>query len=257
VEDVMVLSRSEPNLAEVVRAAVAEVPHQPAGPPVRLRLVAAPAVARVAVDDLVRLLAELLENAVVFSPPGAEVQVTGRPLPGRYELKVQDGGIGMGDDALARVNRHLADPPLVDLASSPLIGLLAAGRLARRHGIQIRVGHAADGGTEALVLLPETLLVHQPGPGQPAPPAEPAPIYDAVRADWLQVSYEDPVAAPRASALPRRTPMANLNSLLRDPPATLRPATLDQRRPRSPDQVRSLLTSFQNGIREARSLLEA
>ena len=190
----MVLSRN--NLAEVVRAAVAEV-HRPAGPPVRLRLVAAPAVAGVAVDDVVRLLAELVENAVVFSPPGAEVQVTGRPLPGRYELKVQDRGIGMGDDALARVNRHLADPPLADVASSPLIGLLAAGRLARRHGIQLRVGHAAGGGTEALVLLPERLLVHQPGPGRPAPSA-----------------------APRAGALPRRIPMANLNSLLRDPPAT-------------------------------------
>jgi Histidine kinase-, DNA gyrase B-, and HSP90-like ATPase len=256
VEDVMVLSRNEPNsLVDVVRAAVAEVHHQPTGPPVRLRLAAAPAIAGVAVDDLVRLLAELVENAVVFSPPRAEVQVTGRPLPGRYELKVHDRGIGMSDDALARVNRHLADPPLVDFASSPLIGLLAAGRLARRHGIQIRVGHAPDGGTEALVLLPEALLVRQPG--QPAPPAEPVPIYDAVRADWLQVSYDDPVAAPRAGALPRRTPMANLNSLLRDPPATPLPDALDQRRPRSPDQVRSLLTSFQNGIREARSLLEA
>lgn len=251
----MVLSRNEPNLADVVRAAVAEVHHQPAGPPVRLRLAAAPGVAGVAVDDVVRLLAALVENAVVFSPPRAEVQVTGRPLPGRYELRIQDRGIGMSDDALARVNRQLADPPLVDFASSPLIGLLAAGRLARRHGIQVRLGHAPDGGTDALVLLPETLLVQRPG--RPPATAEPVPIYDAVRADWLQVSYDDPVAAPRAGALPRRTPMANLNSVLRDPPATPPPDVLDQRRPRSPDQVRSLLTSYQNGIREARSLLEA
>jgi hypothetical protein len=255
VEDVMVLSRSELNLADVVRAAVAEVHHQPAGPPVRVRLLAAPAIAGVVVDDVVRLLAALVENAVVFSPPGAEVQVTGRPLPGRYELKIHDRGIGMSDDALARVNRHLADPPLIDFASSPLIGLLAAGRLARRHGIQVGVGHAPDGGTEALVLLPEALLVQRPG--RPAPPAEPVPIYDAVRADWLQVSYDDPVAAPRAGALPRRTPMANLNSLLRDPSATPAPGALDERPARSPEQVRSLLTSFQNGIREARSLLEA
>jgi anti-sigma regulatory factor (Ser/Thr protein kinase) len=251
VEDVMVLSRSELDLADVVRAAVAEVAQRAAEPPVRLRLVAAPAVAAVAADDVVRLLAELVENAVVFSPPGAEVQVTGRPLPGRYELRIQDRGIGMSDDALARVNRQLADPPLLDLASSPLIGLLAAGRLAQRHGIRVRLGHAPDGGTDALVLLPEALLAHEPG--RPAAPAEPAPIYDAVRADWLQVSYDDPVAG----ALPRRTPMANLNSLLRDPPATPSPGTLEQRRARSPDEVRSLLTSYQNGIREARSLLEA
>ena len=77
----MVLSRN--NLADVVRVAVAEVNHQPAGPPVRVHLAAVPVVAGVAVDDLVRLLAELVENAVVFSPPRAEVQVTGRPLPGR------------------------------------------------------------------------------------------------------------------------------------------------------------------------------
>jgi hypothetical protein len=51
--------------------------------------------------------------------------------------------------------------------------------------------------------------------------------------------------------------MANLNGLLRDPPGTPLPGALDQRRPRSPDEVRSLLTSYQNGIREARSLLEA
>jgi hypothetical protein len=51
--------------------------------------------------------------------------------------------------------------------------------------------------------------------------------------------------------------MAHLNSLLDDPPETPRPRTLDQRRPRTPDEIRALLTSYQNGIREARTLLEA
>jgi hypothetical protein len=57
--------------------------------------------------------------------------------------------------------------------------------------------------------------------------------------------------------MPRRKPMANLNSLLRDPPGTPPPRTLEQPPARSPVEIRSLLTSYQNGIREARSLLEA
>jgi histidine kinase/DNA gyrase B/HSP90-like ATPase len=250
----MALSSSEPTLADVVRAALAEI-DQPADPRVRLRLLAPPAIAGTAVEDVVRLIAELVENAVVFSPPRAEVQVTGQPLPGRYALRIEDRGIGMSDEALAKVNRHLADPPLIDFASSPLIGLLVAGRLAQRHGIRVRLGHAPHGGTDAVVLLPETLLVHRTG--RPAGPAEPLPIYDAVRADWLQVSYDDPVIARPNGALPRRTPMANLNSLLKDPPGTPLSRTLEQRPARSPDEIRSLLTSYQNGIREARSLLEA
>jgi hypothetical protein len=111
---------------------------------------------------------------VTGDAPQTEVQVTGQPLPGRYALRIEDRGIGMSDNALARVNRQLADPPLVGFASSPVIGLLAAGRLAQRHGIRVRLGHTAPGGTEALVLLPEALLVRRTA--RPAVPVEPLPI---------------------------------------------------------------------------------
>jgi hypothetical protein len=160
----------------------------------------------------------------------------------------------MSDEALAKVNRHLAEPPLIDFASSPLIGLLEAGRVARRHGIRVGLGHARHGGTDALVLLPETLLVHQTR--RPAAPVEPLPIYDAVRADWRQVSYDDPATPQAVGALPRRTPMANLNDLLKEPTGTPMPDALGRRRPRSPEEIRSVLTSYQDGIRQARSHLQ-
>jgi histidine kinase/DNA gyrase B/HSP90-like ATPase len=264
----MVLSSSHPTrsgprpvaLADVVYAAVAEVDDHPRNPLVQLRLVDAPAIAGWAVDDVVQLVAELVENAVVFSPPQANVEVTGQTLGDRYALRVKDRGIGMSDETLARVNRHLADPPLIDLASYPLIGLLAAGRVAHRHGIQVRLSHARLGATDALVLLPATLLLRQA-----TDDAEQLPIYDAVRADWLHASYDDPDGAPPAEALPtraawqpdgrlpRRTPMANLDARLQGPPGA------PERRPaasRSPDETRSMLTSYQDGLRQVRSYLQ-
>jgi hypothetical protein len=68
VEDVMALSSSEPTLTEVVREALAELGHQPLNPRVEVRLVAAPAIVRLAVEDVAWLVAELVENAVLFSP---------------------------------------------------------------------------------------------------------------------------------------------------------------------------------------------
>src|SRR5215218_6575829 len=52
-----------------------------------------------AVSDVVHLLAELIENAAAFSPPGTRVQVAGEPAAHGYLLEIEDQGIGMSDGA--------------------------------------------------------------------------------------------------------------------------------------------------------------
>ena len=95
-------------LVDVVRAAVSEIERYE-----RVRIAALPPHAHLAgfaADDLSHLVAELLENATSFSPPDVPVEVSGWLLEsGEVMLSVQDEGIGMTADRLARLNARLAD----------------------------------------------------------------------------------------------------------------------------------------------------
>jgi signal transduction histidine kinase len=122
------------------------------------------------VNDLVHLLAELLENATTFSSPHAPVHVTATRLPdGRIMLEIHDQGIGLPPDEMAAINRNLADPPTVDLAISQRMGLFVVGRLADRHGIRVQLRPADAGrGTTSLVMLPDT-ITHRTAATEPDP----------------------------------------------------------------------------------------
>jgi hypothetical protein len=111
-----------------------------------------------AVSDVVHLLAELIENAAAFSPPGTRVQVSGEPAAHGYLLEVEDQGIGMSDEELALANEQLAKPATIDLASAQRLGFYVVGRLAARHGVKVRLRRSWFGGVAALVLLPSSLL---------------------------------------------------------------------------------------------------
>jgi len=135
-----------------------------------------------AVSDVVHLLAELIENAAAFSPPGTRVQVSGEPAGHGYLLEIEDQGIGMSDEELELANEQLAKPATIDLAGAQRLGFYVVGRLAARHGIKVRLRRSWFGGVAALVLLPSSLLggretdlepAGRPGAGQPA--VEPAP----------------------------------------------------------------------------------
>jgi K+-sensing histidine kinase KdpD len=135
-----------------------------------------------AVSDVVHLLAELIENAAAFSPPGTRVQVSGEPAAHGYLLEIEDQGIGMSDEELAEANEQLAKPASIDLASAQRLGFYVVGRLAARHGVKVRLRRSWFGGVAALVLLPSALLggpetdmepgrraaAAQPADGQPA-----------------------------------------------------------------------------------------
>ncbi|MER8187485.1 nitrate- and nitrite sensing domain-containing protein [Kitasatospora sp. NPDC094015] len=179
-ENLLVLAGEDPGrrwtrpvpLVDVLRAAASEVEQYE-----RIELAAVPSteVAGRVVNDLVHLLAELLENATSFSSPQTRVRVTGHALPdGRVLVEIHDTGIGLSPDDLADINERLASPPVVDVSVSRRMGLFVVGRLSLRHGIRIQLRPSDSGGTTALVMLPVDVTNSadrrggRPGQGGPA-----------------------------------------------------------------------------------------
>ena len=109
--------------------------------------------------DAAHLLSELLENATRWSPPDTRVVVTGTPAAGGYTVTIEDAGIGMAVDARAEANHILTGPPLAEATVARSLGLVVAGRLARRLGIGVRLASAGTGGIVATVLVPPGLMV--------------------------------------------------------------------------------------------------
>ncbi|WP_367045171.1 nitrate- and nitrite sensing domain-containing protein [Streptomyces sp. Je 1-332] len=178
-ENLLVLAGEEPGrrwtrpvpLVDVLRAAASEVEQYE-----RIELSAVPTteVAGRVVNDLVHLLAELLENATSFSSPQTKVKVTGHALPdGRVLIEIHDTGIGLSPEDLAAINERLASPPTVDVSVSRRMGLFVVGRLSQRHGIRIQLRPSDSGGTTALVMLP--IDVAQGGKKAPNKPGAPVP----------------------------------------------------------------------------------
>ncbi|HEX2700696.1 MAG TPA: ATP-binding protein [Acidimicrobiales bacterium] len=109
--------------------------------------------------DAAHLLSELLENATRWSPPHTRVEVSGTPAAGGYAITIEDSGIGMPVDALAEANHILTGPPLAEATVARSLGLVVAGRLARRLGIVVRLAPGSSGGILAKVLVPPALMV--------------------------------------------------------------------------------------------------
>ncbi|MEU7426837.1 nitrate- and nitrite sensing domain-containing protein [Streptomyces sp. NPDC040750] len=178
-ENLLVLAGEEPGrrwtrpvpLVDVLRAAASEVEQYE-----RIELASVPTteVAGRVVNDLVHLLAELLENATSFSSPQTKVKVTGHALPdGRVLIEIHDTGIGLSPEDLAAINERLASPPTVDVSVSRRMGLFVVGRLSQRHGIRIQLRPSDSGGTTALVMLPVDVAQ---GGKKPAPGKSGAPV---------------------------------------------------------------------------------
>ncbi|MGW0732895.1 nitrate- and nitrite sensing domain-containing protein [Streptomyces sp. NPDC002851] len=168
-------------LIDVLRAAVSEIERYE-----RVRVAALPPHAHLAgfaADDISHLVAELMENATSFSPPDAQVEVSGWLLEsGEVMLSVQDEGIGMTDDRLRELNARLgefetecaaheygdrrqADGGLEDgpAPESGLgLGLYVVARLAGRYGARVQLREQKQGGVAAVVVLPKAILAAAP-----------------------------------------------------------------------------------------------
>jgi signal transduction histidine kinase len=170
-ENLLVLAGEEPvrkwsepvPLADVARAATSEIEQYSR---VVLNIQPGIAVSGQAAADVVHLLAEIIENATMFSPRDTPVYVSGQELTsGGVLIEVRDGGVGVSPPRLSEMNWRLDNPPLIDVSVSRHMGLFAVSRLAARHGIRVRLRPVSPQGLSALVWLPGNLTGREAGVG--------------------------------------------------------------------------------------------
>ncbi|MEO3871977.1 nitrate- and nitrite sensing domain-containing protein [Nonomuraea sp. B12E4] len=223
-ENLLVLAGQDPprrwsqpvKLVDVARASLSEVENYER---VVLQVPDGVSVAGQAVNDVIHLIAELVENALSFSPRETRVTVSGSRIDGGgVMLSISDSGIGMTSEELTQANERLTDAPSVDVSVSRRMGLFVVARLAHRHGIRVQLRPHSTGGLTAMVLIPENMLGSQaptfagtpsfsgnqppvfagaPGGGEPYTGPHPAPP----ATDW-------PQAAPPATDWPQPAPPA-------------------------------------------------
>lgn len=182
-ESLLVLAGAEPArtwsrpvpMLDVVRAGVSEI--EDFG---RVELVGLEpaAVAGTAASDVTHLLAELLENAALFSPPTTSVEVHGRRREDGYMISIVDHGLGM--TAEQRIEARTRLDGSVRGAPAKMLGLHVVGRLAARHGLRVDLRENPSGGTVALVWLPfgvvGPLSADRDGAGRRSAPTEVTPV---------------------------------------------------------------------------------
>ncbi len=165
-EGLIILSGSTPGrgwrdpvpVVDVLRAAVAEVEDY-----VRVDVTSESddLVAGNAVNDVIHLVAELVENATVFSPPNTRIEVRAERVGTGLVAEIEDRGLGLSAGELADINQRLASTPEFDLARSEQLGLFVVSQLAARHDITVSLRRSMYGGTTAVVLLPFGVVVRK------------------------------------------------------------------------------------------------
>ncbi|MBP5860404.1 sensor histidine kinase [Streptomyces scabiei] len=195
-------------LTEVLRSSIAEVEQYS-----RVKLV--PPIEGTlrghAVADVIHLLAELVENATMFSHPDTQILLRSRRVTAGIAIEVEDRGLGIPQEDQDRINTLLADPARIDVAkllADGRIGLFVVSSLARRHGIAVQLQGNIYGGVQAVLVLPQGLLGDEEGhtpvqaPAQPpvqARPAAPHPVQ-------AQHAAPHPVQAGPAASHPMQEP---------------------------------------------------
>ncbi len=184
-------------LVDVLRAAVSEIEQYNR---VVLDVQPGDSVRGSAVADIAHLLAELMENATTFSPKTTQVIVTGHLASGGGLLvNIADAGMGVPEDHLRQLNWELAHPVAADVAVTRHMGLFAVAHLAARHGITVTLGLPPDGGTNAEVYLPTTLIARDPADGgRPRQAGEVLPVGATGSPD--NGPADPPFLAPAASS---------------------------------------------------------
>ncbi|MEU1896117.1 sensor histidine kinase [Streptomyces pristinaespiralis] len=206
-------------MTEVLRSAIAEVEQYP-----RVKLV--PPIDGTlrghAVADVIHLLAELVENATLFSAPHTQVLLRVQHVTAGLAVEVEDRGLGMPPQEQDKMNALLADPDQVNVANllqDGRIGLFVVSALARRHGIAVRLQTNIYGGVQAVLVLPQSLLgadhdgaaehgtaagqtpaPHMHGPGAAAVSSPSLPQPDRSAQTGMLPAQREPVSAVRADA---------------------------------------------------------
>ncbi|MDX3520270.1 ATP-binding protein [Streptomyces scabiei] len=170
--------------------------------------------------DLTLLLAELMENAVAFSPSDSPVEVVVRPgtditRDGGALVEVIDHGLGMSAERLAEENARLVRRERLDLVPTKVLGLFVVGSLARHLDLRVTLSRTPGGGVTSTVLIPAALLLAM----SPVDAASPAAGRDRTTREHAAASpatftatataapERRPVAPPPEGELPRRVPL--------------------------------------------------
>ncbi|WP_181871232.1 sensor histidine kinase [Sphaerisporangium album] len=229
-ESLIILSGAAPGRAwrkpvpvvDIVRAAVAEVEDY-----TRVTVMPMPNahLSGAAVTDLIHLIAELIENATIFSPPQTRVQVRGEAVANGFAVEIEDRGLGLAPHEYDAVNERLAHPPEFDLADSDRLGLFVVGQLAARNGISVILRASAYGGTTAIVLIPKALVADDGSPSPiPGSLAEVVPSHGPLNAPSSSFSSSSSSRqTPALAAGPSRDAGEPKASLFFTPPASRAP----------------------------------
>ncbi|GAA3160479.1 nitrate- and nitrite sensing domain-containing protein [Streptomyces virens] len=263
-------------LIDIVRSAVGEVAEYQR---VEVHTDEEVAVAPPAVADVIHLLAELIDNATVYSPAPSPVGVRAAMVAKGLAIEVEDRGLGMSEEDYASLNAQLAKPPQFDvvaLADDLRLGMFVISQLAHRHGIVVTLRPSPYGGTTAIVLIPHEIVVcddssgteqetpDDTGAAQDRPavaaPAEREPLrtvasepQSTARPAAPVRSAAAPAPAPRRDGLtplPRRVPQTSLAAELREEAV---PETADDPgEDFSAERAASSLAGFLRGTLQAR-----
>ena len=143
-------------LQQVLQAALSQIEHYAR---VRLGMIDGDvAVAAKTVDEVVHLLAELMDNATTYSPPGSETWVSGRSLGDRVIVQISDEGVGLSPQRMQQLNELLARPPAIDVAAVRAMGLVVVGQLAARLGVTVQLRRGPRRGILAEATLPAAII---------------------------------------------------------------------------------------------------
>ncbi|MBL1093133.1 HAMP domain-containing protein [Streptomyces sp. 9-7] len=194
-------------LANVIRAGLGQIEgYQRVSLRAETEVVVAPDI----VDDLTLMLAELLENAVSFSPSDTPVEVVVRPgtdvtSDGGALIEVIDHGLGMSAERLAEENSRLVRRERLDLVPTKVLGLFVVGNLARRSGIRVTLSRTPGGGVTGTVWLPAALLLAvnpAPTPSPATPPPAPESAEPAATAQPEPSPTDEPGPTPEPGPEP-------------------------------------------------------
>ncbi len=165
------------------------------------------------VVELSHLLAELLENALSYSPPTSPVSMRAERNGLDYRIIIVDTGVGLTSDELSDANDRLMNPPDIDALTTDRVGFHVVGRLARRLGVRVSLHGNSPSGVMCRVDVPSTLLTG-PLEQERAPRIEerspvPAPV---AKVGW-SAPQPDPVPAPVVSPAGWLAPAPRLDAV--------------------------------------------
>ncbi|NMF29404.1 MULTISPECIES: sensor histidine kinase [Cellulosimicrobium] len=192
---------------------------------VRLNLVVDPLMLGHNALNAAHLLAELLENATMFSEPHTPVEVTTGRDADFVHITVRDHGLGMTAEEIAEANRKVATHAASDVVGAQRLGLFVVGRLSERLGAKVRFSAGGDEqGTEVVVSFPAVLFV--PDSNVPLPqPTDPLETSTQAAAQQLTSTGVMP-ALPAEPAAPAPVPTASVAAVEPEAPAAV-PVDLD------------------------------